>query len=220
MHQWYINNDFESASLAAAEFLADSIKKCCQQRDQCHVVLPGGNTPANCLSALSKMKLPWEKIHWYPGDERVCEKNDPQRNDLMLEKNFWSKLPAGVFHSIPTELGVEQAVEQFTAELKLVKQMDIAFLGLGEDGHTASLFPGNPALDDSSPVVAVYDSPKPPPSRVSLGLDYLRGSKLKMVLASGVGKTGVIQSIRQGTDFPVNCIGDIHWFVDRDALPG
>jgi len=218
MHQWYKNNDFESASLAAAEFLAENIRKCCQQQDECHVVLPGGNTPANCLNTLSQMKLPWEKIHWYPGDERVCKKNDPQRNDLMLDKNFWSKLPSGVFHRIPTELGVEQAVDQFTVELEPVKQMDIAFLGLGEDGHTASLFPGNPALDDPSPVVAVYDSPKPPPSRVSLGLDYLRGSKLKIVLASGVGKADIIQSIRQGAEFPVTCLGDIHWFVDQDAL--
>jgi len=219
MHQWYINKDFESASVAAAEFLADNIKQCCQQQDQCHVVLPGGNTPVTCLSVLALMNLPWERIHWYVGDERVCAKGDEQRNDMMLEKNFWSKLPAGNFHTIATEKGMEQAIDEYSDTINRVEKMDIAFLGLGEDGHTASLFPDNEALENASPVVAVYDSPKPPPLRVSLGLNYLRESKLKMILAVGTGKATILQSIKQGVDLPVNKLGDIHWFVDQLAMP-
>jgi len=219
MHQWNIYNNFDSASVAAAEFIADKIKQCCQQQDQCHVVLPGGNTPASCLSELASMNLPWERIHWYVGDERVCAKDDEQRNDLMLEKNFWSKLPAGNFHTIATELGMEQAIDEYTDVINKVEKMDIAFLGLGEDGHTASLFPDNKALENTSSVVAVYDSPKPPPLRVSLGLSYLRESKLKMILAAGAGKAAVLKSIKQGVDFPVNKLGDIHWFVDQQAMP-
>lgn len=218
MHQWHVYKSFQLASEAAARFLADKIISCLKNQEQCHVILPGGNTPSYCLTCLSEMDLPWEKIHWYPGDERVCKKNDSQRNDTMLEKNLWSHLPAGHFHSIPTELGIEQAVKKFSDELHNLDQIDIALLGMGDDGHTASLFPGNPALEDSGTIVAVYNSPKPPAERVSFGLSYLAKSKVKMVLAAGESKAEILKSIQQGDDYPVNRIGDIEWFVDKAAM--
>lgn len=219
MHEWNVSTDFDAASKAAAEFLASRIQHTVEHNGCCHVVLPGGNTPAKCLQYLSEMDLPWEKIHWYPGDERVLPKGDAERNDVMLDKNLWSKLPAGNIHTIPVELGTEQSAEAYRQQLAETK-IDIAFLGMGEDGHTASLFPDNDALKDERSVIAVYNSPKPPKERVSFSVNKLQQAEYRMILTCGEGKADIINQIKQGRNLPVNQIGDINWFVDKLAYSG
>ena len=119
---------------------------------------------------------------------------------------------------IPTELGTEQAAAVINEKLKGITNLDIALLGMGEDGHTASLFPGNPALDSSDHAVAVFQSPKPPPERVSLTLHFLQQSLNKAVLTKGRGKREIILRIKSGERFPVTLVGDdIHWFIDEPA---
>jgi 6-phosphogluconolactonase len=98
-----------------------------------------------------------------------------------------------------------------------IQAFDIAFLGMGEDGHTASLFPGNQALHDEHSVVAVRQSPKPPDERVSMGISTLKKARCRIVLASGEDKQAVIAQVRAGDELPVNLIGDIEWFIDKDA---
>lgn len=219
MHQWLVSENLQQASIAVADFLAEKITECLETKDACHVILPGGETPSMSLALLAEKKLPWEKIHWYPGDERVCPVGDLQRNDLMLEKNLWSRLPAGHFHSIPAELGAEPATSEFSKLIQGI-HIDIAFLGMGEDGHTASLFPGNAALENSDPVVAVYHSPKPPPERVSFGISVLKDVPVKIVLACGQAKASIISAIKSGKAFPITSVGDVHWFVDQAAVTG
>ena len=120
--------------------------------------------------------------------------------------------------TIPTELGTEQAAAVTNQKLNSIGNFDIAFLGMGEDGHTASLFPDNPALDSDDAAVAVFQSPKPPPERVSLGLNYLQQCRYKVVLTKGEGKREIIQLIKSGTEFPVSLLGDdTHWFIDESA---
>ena len=174
MHNWHVFKSFEEASIAAADFLASQIEQCIQKNNVCHVALPGGNTPAACLSYLAVKDLPWNKIHWYLGDERCYPVDHQDRNDVMLFKNLWSHIPGTVIHTIPAELGAERAAEKYAEEISAIKNLDIVFLGMGEDGHTASLFPGNPALEDGRAVVPVYDSPKAPDSRVSLSVNTLQ----------------------------------------------
>ena len=195
MHKWFIYDEFDAVSKAAAEFLAKEIEACLRKKNICHVILPGGNTPATCLRYLANKKLPWEKIHWYLGDERCFPRDHAERNDVMLDKNFWSLLSITNIHLIPAELGAEKAAD-----------------------HTASLFPENKALGDSRSVIPVYHSPKPPSDRVSLSLQTLRNAHCKIVLASGLSKASIIERIKNGESFPINCIGDINWFIDQDAL--
>lgn len=218
MHKWFIYDEFDAVSKAAAEFLAKEIEACLRNKNICHVILPGGNTPATCLRYLANKKLPWEKIHWYLGDERCFPRGHADRNDVMLDKNFWSLLSITNIHLIPAELGAEKAAEHYREEIATVDHFDIAFLGIGEDGHTASLFPENQALGDSRSVIPVYHSPKPPSDRVSLSLQTLRNAHCKVVLASGLSKASIIERIKNGESFPINCIGDINWFIDQDAL--
>lgn len=218
MHKWFVYSEFDQASKAAADFLADKIEASIQQNGICHVVLPGGNTPKICLVYLAEKNLPWEKVHWYPGDERCLPAGDAERNDVMLEKNFWSRLPKQNFYRIPAELGADKAAEIYREIIGSVQCFDIAFLGMGEDGHTASLFPNNDALYDESPVVAVHNAPKAPGDRVSLSNRTLRHARCRVVLAGGAAKADVIARIKQDEALPINCLGDINWFVDEAAM--
>ncbi len=219
MHKWFVYDDFDTASKATADFLAQSIEKCLNEKKVCHVVLSGGNTPAQCLSYLAEKKLPWHKVHWYPGDERCYPRAHAERNDVMLQRHLWSHLSDTNIHLIPAELGAEKAAEVYRQAISSVNHFDIAFLGMGEDGHTASLFPENEALNDSRSVIPVYQSPKPPTDRVTLSMDTLKKARVRVVLVSGVAKSSIIKRIKEGESFPVSCLGDMNWFIDKDALP-
>lgn len=218
MHQWFVYNDFEQAAKAAADFLASQIEASIKQQGVCHVVLPGGNTPATCLGHLANKTLPWDRVHWYPGDERCYPSGHAERNDVMLEQHLWSHLHNTNVHIIPTELGAEAAAAMYRDVISALEHFDIAFLGVGEDGHTASLFPDNKALHDTRTVIPVYDSPKPPSERVSLSVDTLRKTPCKIVLAGGVAKAPIIARIKAGESLPINCLGDINWYVDEAAV--
>lgn len=217
MHQWFIYRDFDQAAKAAADFIAEKIAAAIHHKGICHVVLPGGNTPASCLGYLSAKKLLWDKVHWYPGDERCLPAGDAGRNDVMLEKQFWSRLPQAHVHPIAAELGAEKAAESYRETIHAIDCFDIAFLGMGEDGHTASLFPANKALHDDRTVVPVYDSPKAPNERVSLSLGTLSKARCRLVLTAGAEKSAVIARIKNDEALPINMLGNINWFVDALA---
>ena len=217
MHQWNVYKTFDEASKAAADFIATQIQSSIEQNNSCRAILPGGNTPAACLSYLAKKSLPWNKVHWYPGDERCVPSGHADRNDVMLEKNLWSDLDDTHIHIIPAELGAEEAASVYRDMISHINQFDIAFLGLGEDGHTASLFPDNEALDDTRSVVPVYHSPKAPAERVSLSINTLRNALCRIVLVGGQSKAGIIARIKNGEALPINSLGDIHWYLDEAA---
>jgi len=218
MHKWHISKDFDGASQAAADFIVEKIQHSLQKNNSCHIILPGGNTPARCLSLLAKEDLPWGEIHWYLGDERCYPSGHAGRNDVMLEKNLWSHLAIANVHAIPAELGADSAASMYRGVIRSIDAFDIAFLGMGEDGHTASLFPDNKALMDKRSVVPVYNSPKEPGERVSLSLNTLGKAKTKLILACGSAKSKMLARIKSGEKLPVNSIGNIDWFVDRAAV--
>lgn len=219
MHHWSVYKQLDEASRAAADFLAENILASIEARGICHVIVPGGSTPAHCFDYLVQKSLPWEKIHWYPGDERCYPAGHPERNDVMLREHLVSRIPSSHFHAMVAELGPEQAATAYRKTIDDIEFFDIAFLGMGEDGHTASLFPGNDALLDTNTVVAVYGSPKPPSERVSMGMNTLRQARVRMVLAAGESKMPIMIRIRAGEVMPVNNIGDIYWFIDEACMP-
>ena len=217
MHQWNIYSTYNEASIHAADYIAQKIEHYININGVCHVILPGGNTPVESLRMLAEKSLDWNKVHWYLGDERCLPLGDSERNDLMLQNTLWSKMEKTNVHRIPAELGAEKAAAQYRDEIKDINEFDIAYLGMGEDGHTASLFPEHEALNDHRSVIPVYHSPKPPSDRVSLSLASLGKTKTKVVLVSGKSKAPIISKIKEGITFPINRIGDIDWFIDKDA---
>jgi len=211
--------DAEAVAQAAAEFLCDQITMCINAKGICHVALPGGSTPARCLELLSCMQLPWNSIHWYVGDERCYPPAHPERNDSMIAQQLWSRIETAAenLHPIPVELGPEMAAEKYSGLINQIGCLDIVVLGMGEDGHTASLFPDNPANENQQPVVPVYDAPKPPAQRVSLGLTTIQSAVQRIVLVSGSGKREALLRLKQGIQLPISRIGPSHWFVDEAA---
>lgn len=223
MHNWFVYDEFNDASKAAADFISRQIKASIQQRGICHVILPGGNTPSHCLNDIAQQDLAWDKVHWYPGDERCYPAGHEDRNDVMLQKSLWSHISEPHIHQnnvhrIPAELGADEAAKSYRQTISIIEYFDIAFLGMGEDGHTASLFPTNKALHDKRSVVPVYDSPKAPDQRVSFGIDTLKKARCRVVLTGGASKAPVIKQIRQGEALPINTLGDINWYLDKAAL--
>lgn len=217
-HQWFVHDSFEKASMAAATLLAEKINASIENNGFCHIILPGGNSPIQCLSFLIDRALPWDKINWYLSDERCYPLGHVNRNDVMLQKNLWSKISQTTVFSIPTELGAEEAAKQYRKIVDRVSRFDIAFLGLGEDGHTASLFPNNDALQDTRSVIPVFNAPKAPDTRVSLSIETLANAKFRMVLTGGKTKADAISKIKNGATLPINCLGDITWHVDSSAV--
>ena len=219
MHVFNVHAGADEVASAAAQFLASTIRDAIEQRGRCLIALPGGNTPAPCLQRLAAMDIDWNRVEFFLGDERCLPVGDAERNDTMLESAFWSllKVVPERCHRMPAELGAEAAATAYAELLDNFGPLDIAFLGMGEDGHTASLFPGNAALTLGEHAVPVHDSPKPPPDRVSMSADYLRAAAIRVVLVIGAGKADIMARIRQGESFPVNSIGDIHWFLDTAA---
>lgn len=213
--------DAESVAQAAADYILQQITSCVAEKGLCHVVLPGGSTPARCLQLLAEKPLPWKNIHWYPGDERCYPVGHVERNDTMMRDKLFSqqKNASETFHPVPAELGPELGAEKYAALLDATGGMDIVILGMGEDGHTASLFPGNPALDDLRSAVPVYDAPKPPAERISISLNMLRKAGECIVIATGDNKREALTELKEGKTLPVALLQPDVWFLDEAALP-
>lgn len=220
MHNWFAYEAFSDAEKAAADFIASKIEESIKQNNICHIALPGGNTPAVCLRYLSEKSLPWDKVHWYLGDERCYPMGHEGRNDVMLHKHLWSRLPSTNIYPIQAEDGAEKAATAYRKLIDQFQYFDIIFLGMGEDGHTASLFPGNEGLDDARSVIAVHHSPKEPDDRVSLGVSTIKKALCRIILTGGQGKSDILSRVKSGEKLPVNIVGDINWYVDQAAMEG
>ena len=155
----------ETEDFVAAKIIALA-NRCISRKNSFYLVLAGGETPRAVYALLTEMVTDWEKWHIYFGDERCLPAHDKNRNDTMAFDTWLAHVdvPLSQIHSIPAELPQQICVEQYTQTLKNVGNFDLVLLGLGEDGHTASLFPGNDWGDniDAPDVMAVDNAPKAP----------------------------------------------------------
>jgi 6-phosphogluconolactonase len=199
----------DGAELAAtaAGLLDELIDAALRERDRVHVALAGGTTPGGAYRLLAPTR--WEGVELWFGDERCVGPDDPQSNYRMVAETLLPIAVGASVHRIEGELGAERAADAYEALLRErvpagpagVPVLDVVVLGIGEDGHTASLFPHNPALAASGrAVVAVHDAPKPPPDRVSLTLEVLRAARACVLLASGAGKASPLALAMAGPD--------------------
>lgn len=190
-------------------------------RGVCRIALAGGETPRRCYELLRGLPLDWTHIEFYFGDERCLPPDDAQRNDRMAADVLFNHIaiPAANIHCIPAQHGAVSAAAEYAQTLHDVLPLDVVLLGMGEDGHTASLFPGNPASSSGDSVVAVFNAPKSPPERVSLGLHTLNAARHKLFLVAGAGKRDALQRIANGEQLPAAQIVGAEWYVEQAALP-
>ena len=181
------------------------------------LVLAGGTTPERCYELLAaRTDVKWGRVTILFGDERCVPPDDPESNYRMAREKLLDHVSPASVHRIAGELGPDEAAAAYGEIVGGLAPLDVVLLGLGEDGHTASLFPGHPELEAGGWAVAVRNSPKPPPDRVSLTLPALRGARLVIFLASGAGKADAVARARRG-EVPSGMIANAKWLIDRAA---
>ncbi|MCA1925993.1 MAG: 6-phosphogluconolactonase [Thiobacillus sp.] len=171
-----------------------------------HLVLAGGNTPRALYRELASRRAGDDKWHIWYGDERCLPADHPERNSVMAETAWLaeSRIPPAQRRPIPAERGAKAAAADYAAWLDGVPAFDLVLLGVGEDGHTASLFPGRVWTD--SAVLAVHDAPKPPPDRVSLSASRLADSQAVWFVVTGTEKREALQRWQAGEKLPAAAI--------------
>lgn len=224
--RWQVFPDGTALADQAAALILESAREAIAARGVFHLVLAGGNTPKNAYERLRKVSAEWSKWQIYFGDERCVPPKSPERNDRMARRVWLDhvKIPAKNIHPIPAENGPEQGAQQYAKSVARVPEFDLVLLGLGEDGHTASLFPGRKeGLEEKDPdAVAVIASPKPPPKRVSLSAARLSRARRVLYLVGGESKRDAVKTWRAQADIPPRHITPtlgIDVFVDRAAWP-
>jgi 6-phosphogluconolactonase len=205
-----IQADGETAARAAASLLAGLIGEAQAARGVAHVALAGGNTPRRTYELLGPMLAHPASVEWWFGDERCVAADDPDSNYRLITETLlhWAAIPDDRLHRIRGELPPEEAADCYSVELRGtaplgddgVPRLDVAFLGLGEDGHTASLFPGDPALEITDRLAIPVVAAKPPPNRITLTLPVLRAARSVVILATGAGKRDAVERVLAGPD--------------------
>jgi 6-phosphogluconolactonase len=191
--------DGEAVATRAARLIGELLDATLTARGSAHLALAGGTTPAGAYSQLAPAR--WDGVELWFGDERCVGPEDPESNYRMVAQTLLPHASGALTHRIEGELGAQAAAAAYDALLRArvpsdggpLPVLDIVLLGIGEDGHTASLFPHNAALSvQGVACVPVHDAPKPPPDRVSLSLGVLRGARSTILLATGSGKADAL----------------------------
>jgi len=209
----------EAVAHAAAEAVRAACLEAVAERGLFHWVLAGGTSPRRCYALLRSADLPWDRVHCWFGDERLLPQGDADRNETMAREALLDgvAIPATQIHPIVGDDPVVAAAD-YAAEMVQVTRFDLILLGMGEDGHTASLFPDNTALEMTELAVPVFNSPKPPPLRVSMGYAALNNHRRCLILAAGAGKREPLRRIQQGENLPVARVERSEWLVDEAAI--
>lgn len=205
--RWQSFESIDCLRHAACDAIALSAKLAIAQRGRFDLVLAGGNTPRAIYRLLREVQTDWSKWHVYHGDERCLCPDHEDRNSLMVQQVLLDHvpIPPQQVHHIPAELGPVAGAGAYAKTLQDVGRFDLVLLGLGEDGHTASLFPGH-AIDNSADAVPVFASPKPPSERISLSQKRLSDAEQVVFIVSGAGKQQAVNDWRRGLAIPASLI--------------
>ena len=191
--------DPAAAAAACAEILAGRLAAALAARGEAHIALNGGSTPRPVYEQLPALLPDWSGVHLWFGDERCVPPDDAESNYRLAAETLvpGATIAPDRVHRMRGELGPEEGARAYAAELAEhlelddagMPVLDVVHLGLGQDGHTASLFPQHEALRITGwATVAITDSPKPPPERISLSLGCLNAARARVLHTVGEGK--------------------------------
>jgi 6-phosphogluconolactonase len=205
--RWHVYADPTEVARKTAERILAAADRAIAARGVFRIVLAGGRTPEQAYRLLRDADTDWSRWQVYFGDERCLPPQDPQRNSVMAARAWLDPMPipTGNIHPIPAERGAKAAARAYAQVIARALPFDLVLLGMGEDGHTASLFPGQ-AHTESESVHAVHDAPKPPPERVSLSRSALGDAREILILVTGEGKRDALRRWRAGEPLPVASI--------------
>jgi len=225
---------------AAAQFVTRLATQAATERGRFTVALSGGSLPKMlCPPLLAeplRSQIDWSTWHLFWADERCVPLDHPDSNYRLTREVLFDHvdIPAGQIYPIDDSLPPVQTAQAYQTILQQVFQpeadqlprVDLILLGMGEDGHTASLFPNQPLLKETVRWVApVFDSPKPPPERITLTLPLINNARHVAFLAAGAGKAKILPQVlgqkRADSPLPAQRVqpvnGQLHWFIDDEA---
>jgi 6-phosphogluconolactonase len=222
--QWELTRNEKEVAVRAFREVQRAAERAIAARGRFRIVLAGGSTPERTYRLLSEVNTDWRCWQVYFGDERCLPAGDPQRNSGMAARVWLDRvnLPKANIHAIPAELGPHQAAQLYEPLVRQALPFDLTLLGLGSDGHTASLFQDASPPDDSL-VQPVLHAPKAPSQRVTLSAAALSQSREILVLVTGQEKRAALKAWQQGKKLPISTLqplGDLTVIYDRKADPG
>ena len=222
---WRVFPDTHELKQAAYNAIQASANAAITANGRFTIVLAGGSTPHGIYQMLRDAKTDWTKWHVYFGDERCLPPEHADRNSLMAEESLLKHvpIPRAQIHPMPSELGPDQSAQAYCKTLEDVGEFDLVLLGMGEDAHTASLFPGLAwESADFAAAIPVRNAPKPPSDRVSLSASRLSQARQVMFFVTGAGKREAVTLWRNGADMPVAAIrpmNGVEVYMDAAADP-
>ena len=221
LSNWHLFDDPQSVAHAAAWRIVIAADRTIRLRGCFSMVLAGGGTPEITYRLLVDADTDWSKWRIYFGDERCLPVDDAERNSVMASAAWLDHvtIPDENIHIIPAEQGAAAGASAYSSVVADAVPFDMVLLGMGEDGHTASLFPGQ-IHSDSELVHAVYDAPKPPPDRISLSRNALSDCRELLILVTGSGKHQAVSRWKQWANLPIANIGAhnaVDILLDKDA---
>jgi|HubBroStandDraft_2_1064218.scaffolds.fasta_scaffold02214_6 6-phosphogluconolactonase len=231
--------DIDALSRAALEESLSNLQNAIKQRGRGAIALSGGHTPEKMYSLWAatekyRSETDWNRVHLFWGDERYVPQDDPLSNYRMTRLSLLEHvpIPAANVHAVPTNLATpELAAEAYDQELRKffgssAPAFDVTLLGLGPEGHTASLFPDSPALEEKTRWVVPVHVAATPPNRLTFTLPVLNSSRNTYFLVAGEGKRPILAALRAEPDsrpsaYPAGRIrptdGRVLWFLDQAA---
>lgn len=226
-------------SEAAAKHAMDVLQRSIDARGSATWVLAGGSSPMGAYKLIANQfadRLDWSKVNVLVGDERYVPLDHPDSN--------WGQISAALFHQsidsvkklTPAPMhGLDDMAADYVEQVaKLPRSahgaphFDLVWLGVGEDGHTLSLFPGRDIRSSAAEVIAIRDSPKPPPERITLSLQALAGAANVVVFATGAGKRNALAAAIRDGELPIAVVSsfasehgaEVRWLFDASASEG
>jgi 6-phosphogluconolactonase len=232
-----VAGDLEALSRQAANYVAQTLAAAATARGQCSIALSGGSTPRRTFELLAapplRDQVPWEATHVFWGDERFVPLDDPDSNYRLARERLLDRVPVPErqVYPVPTDAGSAVAAAAqyertlrgvFELEVEDVPRLDLIMLGLGADGHTASLFPDSPALDETRRLVVPNGADYVPHERITFTFPVLNAARAVFFLVAGADKAPKVAAALGGdASVPAARVqptdGELRWYLDRTA---
>jgi len=231
-------DDAAAVAETAAEMFIEHLVKVLEQKSEAHVVLTGGTVGIKTLAAIaaheSVTEVDFTRVHFWWGDERFVAADSAERNELQAREVLLSKIVTdeAKVHAFPASkagFNLDDAATSFADEVaglaavdEIVPEFDVVFLGIGPDGHVASLFPGKAEPAEGVAVIAEHDSPKPPSQRLSFTYEALNSAHQVWFVVAGADKADAV-AVAFGESPESLPVGRVEgrdatlWFIDESA---
>ncbi|HXB06187.1 MAG TPA: 6-phosphogluconolactonase [Puia sp.] len=234
----HVFKDGEALSIAAAKFVADHIAATLKTKSRYTIALSGGSTPKRLHQLLAqppyKEQIDWSKLHIFWGDERAVPFEDSRNNAKMAYDTLLDlvPVPAGQIHVMRTDIPPEQSAAEYEKILhryfdNTATSFDLVLLGMGDDGHTLSLFPGQPVIHEEKRWATAFFLQAQDMYRITLTQTIVNRSACVVFLTTGSAKAHALREVLKGAYNPdlypsqvIKPMGELHWFVDEAAAAG